>query len=314
MDAIHPTDCTYQISTPKELSGLVDSIKEIGLITPPILHRQASHSIVVSGFRRIDACRKLGLPSVEARILDETVSPLNCAQFAIAENSFQRDMNPVEISRALNLLDRMGVSPSAAETLARSLGLPSNPSIAAKLKKIQKMPPLLQQGIIDSQLSLDVALRLARLPKNDGCLLAEIFLKLGLSRGKQKEMLTNSQEIAARDDLRLSTVLSSESFQAILNNPDLDRRQKTNRLRAYLRQKRFPHIDAAEKKFSAALRTLKLGEKTVLQHPDYFEGTDSTLRISFKDLNELLQQLKILNQALEKSDPSSPIPHFPKRY
>ncbi|MEJ2095584.1 MAG: hypothetical protein P8Y38_00265, partial [Deltaproteobacteria bacterium] len=60
--------------------------------------------------------------------------------------------------------------------------------------------------------------------------------------------------------------------------------------------------------------TLKLGEKTVLQHPDYFEGTDLTLRISFKDLNELLQQLKILNQALEKSDPSSPIPHSPKRY
>ncbi|MBW2101027.1 MAG: ParB N-terminal domain-containing protein, partial [Deltaproteobacteria bacterium] len=63
MSSIDLEDKTYQITTNTTLDDLIDSIKTVGLISPPLLlKKKQDHSehTVVSGFRRIAACRSLG--------------------------------------------------------------------------------------------------------------------------------------------------------------------------------------------------------------------------------------------------------------
>ena len=54
-------------------------------------------------------------------------------------------------------------------------------------------------------------------------------------------------------------VLEDRQVQDIIINPDLDRSQKTRELRAYLRQRRFPHIVEADDRFEYQRKQLDLG-------------------------------------------------------
>ena len=302
VDQIELQDSTFQISTDKDLDRLAGSIEGLGLIAPPMLLRRESHYIVVSGFQRIAACRRIRIPRIPARILEEARPSLKCAQLAIAENSLQRTLNLVEISRALNLLDRFVREPSKPGKMLQILGLPESPSLNMKLKKIQHLPGPLQSGILADRISMDMALRLGGLEKNDALLLFHIFSELNLSHSKQKEVLTNIEEISRRENIPLAPLLASNGIQVILDDDGLDRLQKTKYLRDYIKKRRFPHLYAAEKQFADLLKKMKLGNRMALKPADYFEGTSLTLSISFKDLNELHQDVTTLNQELKKSN------------
>ena len=49
------------------LQPLVDSINKVGLINPILIDEQSN---LVAGYRRLAACRKLGMEEVEVRIVE----------------------------------------------------------------------------------------------------------------------------------------------------------------------------------------------------------------------------------------------------
>lgn len=303
IDEIDIEDHTYQITTESALGPLTRSIKDLGLITPPILRKKKSKYIIISGFKRIAACQKLQKVTLPARILPDHFSPLTCAEIAIAENRFHRTLNQVEISRALNLLDRFVDSPPVSGNILKLLGLPDNPSLTTKLKKLQGLPVILQNGLVAGRISMDMALRLGRWQDADGARLFKIFSVLGLSHSKQKELMTNLEEIALREDLPVTTLLASDEIQSILAAEDLDLHQKTKALRGCVKKRRYPHLYVAEKQFADALHHIKLGNRMSLKPADYFEGTSMTLHISFKNIEELHDDLASLDREINT-------PHF----
>jgi ParB family chromosome partitioning protein len=296
LDAIDQQDHTFKISIDKDSTPLSESIQHLGLITPPLLCQKKTGYGIVSGFRRIAACRKLQFVRIRAGVIAGAAEPLACAQTAIAENSFQRELNLVEISRALNLLARFVTAPVKIEAIAASLGLPDHSAIIHKIQKIQKLPAAMQDAIVNNRISLDMALKLSSLNADDGRVLLEIFHALSLGRNKQKELLTHIQEIAIRDDIAIDRLLASKDIQDILADHETDRTQKTKSLRDFLRKRRYPHLYFAEKEFFDSLNKIKLGNRISLRPADYFEGDSFSLHLSFKDLNELKSHIKILDQ------------------
>ena len=124
-------DDFYRITTASVPEAWVASIGSTGLINPPICVPWGSEYQIVSGFRRIEAIRRLGRRQVLVRIPDGDADPLAAARIAIADNSGQRALNPVELSRCFNLLTTTGGVPLQA--IARPLGLPSNPDVIRRL-------------------------------------------------------------------------------------------------------------------------------------------------------------------------------------
>ncbi len=287
LNRIDTTDDTFRITTRTDVDDLLASIPHEGLLNPPVVIEKASDFTIVSGFRRITACKKLGLEEITVRVLDPGQNPMEYLRFAIAENTFQRPLNLVETSRALHKLSTHLKTGKHLIESASSLGLPSNPSVLKKIKDICLLPEAIQSAILADLISLSMALDLKKLAPNCAVAFGQLFSEFKLSLNKQREIMTLVKEIARRDNISEQKVLADPQLQYIMIDPDFDRGQKTRELRTYLRQRRFPQIVKAEAMFEYRRKQLNLGNDITLIPPKDFEGTTYTLNMSFSSIAQL---------------------------
>ena len=289
-------DTRFRITTRSEISYLSASIHETGLLTLPILKQKGTGFIIISGFRRIDACILLGILQVKARILDECAGDPASTKIAITENAFQRPLDLIEQARAIHLLEQYFQNDTALGKIASGLGLPGNPAIIKKLKNIYNLPPSLQGYLLKNTLSLTTALELGTLEEQAGTALADLFDELNTSLNKQKEIINLIREIALIEGSSMLEVLQESELNKIINNKNFDRTQKTAAIRSCLKKKRFPAITACEENFKKIVTELKLGEGIKLVPPKNFEGQDYKLTIAFKSYSELEKRQVTLNR------------------
>jgi len=295
----------FEITTCTKIANLVDSIKKIGLINYPILIRNNKSFIVVSGFRRIAACRSIGWLYITARILDSDTDHPTCIKIAIAENTMQRPLNLVEQAKSLNLLSNHVDTDKHLIQVASEFGLPDNHVLINKIKQICFLDPLIQKCILNEIISLSVALLLSKIEPDAAIEFAVVFEQLKLSLSKQREIISLVEEIAIREGTGMINVLRNDFLKETLSDNDFDRNKKAQRIRYYLKRRRFPEIIKAEKEFAQHVKALKLESGMKLVPPKNFEGGLFTLSISFKNIIELNKSRELIdkiiqNQALNK--------------
>jgi ParB family chromosome partitioning protein len=299
LSAINTNDSTYRITTNTAIEDLGASIKNVGLINPPFLIRISSAYRIVTGFRRINACQSLGWSTIDARVLEPGTEALQCAKLAITDNSFQRSLNLIELSRAISMLKHLVKDTERLTKIASSLGLPDNPSILKKIENLCRLSWPIQQGVILDSLSLAMAIELGKYEQDVAIFIAELFMELKLSLNKQREILTLIKEIAYREGLGIRELLKEKAIKEIINAEDLDRTQKTKKFRLYLKQRRYPEITKAEKNFENGVKNLKLGLGLQLNPPKNFEGKTFTLNLFFDNFDELEDRKAILDKMLK---------------
>ena len=204
---IDTQDTTYRITTCNQMEDLLDTIPSLGLLHPPVLIENTSGYAVVSGFRRIAACRQLGWKSVSARIHSADQDRFQIAQLAIADNSLQRPLNLIETSRALNLLMDTSPNRQQLEKAALALGLPVNPSMVMKVQQLCRLAIPIQEGILSDTISLSMALELGKVDAKDAEMLVALFNRLQLGLNKQRELLLLVSEIAKREDISIQQLI-----------------------------------------------------------------------------------------------------------
>ena len=281
----------FHITTRTGIDDLIDSIETIGLLHPPVLIRNLSGYKIVCGCRRIAACRHLGWSRITARILDETADRLQMAQLAIADNAWQRSLNLVEASRALNMLTDVCLDQRQFRKTSVALGLPVNPSVVVKVKKICQLPRRIQESILAGMIGLSMALALGEMVPPAVEALLDLFdqLKVGLNR--QRELLLLLREITLREDCSVQQLLAEKPLQKILLDAQLDRAIKRQKIRSYLKQRRYPAISKATAHYEKRIKELKLGDNISLIPPRSFEEPTFTMTLRFNK-RENLSNLK----------------------
>lgn len=295
-------DDTFRITTRTDINDLLESIRYDGLITPPLLIKKDFTFTIVSGFRRIAACQKLDWNEITARILKPDIGALDCLRLGIAENALQRSLNLVETSRCLQKLSLFIPNSRDLAESASSLGLPDHPSIIDKIKGLCLLPRPIQIGILADTISLAMAKELESLEADCAIAFARLFDQLKIGLNKQKEILTLVKEIARRDGLSTQEVMEDKHFIEIMTHRDLDRGQKSRKLRSYLRQRRYPRIAAAEKTFEILRKNLNLGNDIQLIPPKEFEATIYGLNLTFTNLEHLKTVQTRLNKIIQHTD------------
>ena len=293
---IDSEDLTFRITTRSDIENLPGSIQKIGLIQPPVLIAKSAGYAIVCGFRRVAACRKLGWTRITARILEKTVDRFKTAQLSIADNAFQRSLNLVETSRALKLLDDFGPDNQQRREAAEALGLPISRSVTPEVKKICRLPLPIQEGILTNIINLTMALELGGLDPATAEGLVRLFDQLQVGLNKQRELLLLLKEIAGRDDTSIPQLIAEKPLQEILKNAEMDRAVQRQKVRSYLRQRRFPAITKAETDYRKWVRQLKLGNNINLIPPKDFEGNTFSMTLRFNNR----QDLSDLNKRIEK--------------
>lgn len=303
LSAIDQTDDSFRISTNKEVSGLKTSILGVGLLAPPlllpvVLETGKNLYRIISGFRRVSACRELGWEKIPARLAPLKALEKDCAMAAAADNAFARPLNPIETSRALTLLSRHCADQAELARSAGEAGLPDAPDLIQKLLPLAALPFFLQSSILSGDLSMSMAQTLAAMNQDLAIRLADLFFQLKLSLNKQREILGLLEEIALRENKTVMDILLEAHVRSILENPDADRNQRTEAFRRFLKRRRHPAITRAETAFTETLRQLPLPSGVRLNHPRHFESPEYVLSISFKSLSELSHRYRKTGEIL----------------
>jgi ParB family chromosome partitioning protein len=129
-----------------------------------------------------------------------------------------------------------------------------------------------------------------------GVRFAEIFDGLKLSLNKQREFLTLSYEIAVREGISVTELINGIDFQNILSDENSDRNRKTNKIRQYLKSRRFPAIVKSEDDFRRNLRKLALPGSIKLIPPTDFEGNTFIINLEFKTITEFNELTSCLDR------------------
>jgi len=130
-----------------ELIELADSIKEKGIIQPILVSKTKDGFQLIAGERRWRAAQKAGLDKIPVWIRD--VSPAETLELALIENIQRKDLNPIEESSAYHeLMQKFHLT---QEALSKRVG--KDRSTIANFLRLLKLPPIIQQDLIDGQLT-----------------------------------------------------------------------------------------------------------------------------------------------------------------
>jgi len=298
---IDGSDRTFHITASTEIDGLKSSMADAGLMIPPLIveKKATGRYTIISGFRRIAAAAALGWPSIQVRVLDPSAPAIDRVKFAIAENSFQRQLTVIEQCRSIQLMSSFFTSEKKMARAAGDLGLPANVSMHRKLMRLSTLPEKVQDSVLANTLSFAVAIGFEKGDPADMVCISGLFDVMKPSLNKQREIVTLLSEISIIEDISISRIVNGKSIQAIMTADGVDRSQKTEKVRACLRRRRFPEITRAEQDFENKTKSLKLDSNTRLLPPRSFEGTTYRLTFNFRNAEELEDRQSMMNKIVK---------------
>ena len=299
LDSIDTKNSFYRITTLQDKPSIDDSIRRIGLLCPVVVKETNNRLIVISGFRRVEACRQLGWQEIPCRILPDDTPSVQCAEIAITDNIAQRPLNIIEQARGLQVLNDASTGSNISVEMAILLGISLNKNYASKLKTVLGTTEIIQKGIILGKLGLPIALLLSEFPNDDADAVASLFNKMPMGLNKQREVLLYLKEVSARDDISVKQLLEEDMIQSTLNNSDLDGNQKSSKIRSCLKKRRYPRLVRVEEQFHERVRDLGLGGAIKVTPPANFEGSSCTMTIRFNSLHDLINAHHKISDAID---------------
>ncbi|HTO00374.1 MAG TPA: ParB/RepB/Spo0J family partition protein [Microthrixaceae bacterium] len=130
------------------LEGLVDSVREIGVLQPILVRSTESGYELIAGERRWRAAKRVGLPTIPAVV--RTVDDVSSLEQALVENLHRQDLNALEEAAAYQqLIDDFGMT---QDEVAKRVGK-SRSAVANHLRLFQLSPAvqkLVGEGLISA--------------------------------------------------------------------------------------------------------------------------------------------------------------------
>jgi len=133
----------------EELNQLAESIRSVGLIHPPVVrwNDTLKKYELISGERRFRACQLSGMLKIPVMV--KVQEEEHSAATALIENIQRVDLNPMEVTRGLFKLKKMGHS---QEKIAEKIG--KKRSTIANFLRLLHLPASIQKMIEEDKLSM----------------------------------------------------------------------------------------------------------------------------------------------------------------
>lgn len=297
ISTINLADTSFRISESDASPGLINSIASLGLLNPPTLIAKDDSYTIISGFARVDACLKLGVREINARVIEPDTPLKVCVQLAILEKAFESDLNTLEQANIVKMLVQVCDGVEELVSVAKHLGLSLNQKMAEKLNLVHQMPDGLKAGLSSGAIALPVALQIQNIKERDALdRLCQLFNELNLSLNRQRAMLESLLGISKRENIGFKQILAEKPLQSILQDTQLDRRQKASQIGHYLKQRRLPHISSFEIIYNNLIGELNPKKGVRIVPPANLESPTYAIQIEFKNLVEL----KAMDQEIQR--------------
>ncbi|MCK9279676.1 MAG: ParB/RepB/Spo0J family partition protein [Melioribacteraceae bacterium] len=191
------------------LNELKKSILENGLIQPITVRRVNNHYELVSGERRLRACKDIGYKDIPAYIIKVDTKEAMLA-LSLIENIQREELNPIEIANAYRrLMDECSLT---QEEIAEKVG--KDRSTITNSIRLLKLPADVQTALIKEEISSGHARALINLPT------ANIQLQF-LDKIKKENLSVRKVEQLVREFLvtKSKKFLKADSRNTPANSP-----------------------------------------------------------------------------------------------
>jgi ParB family transcriptional regulator, chromosome partitioning protein len=196
------------------LEGLLISIKQKGLINPPLVRLKNDHYELVAGHRRLEACKLLGWQNITCHIVD--VDDKAAYEISLIENVQQKTMSPIEEARAFKeYVDTFGWG--SESDLARRIGK-SQEYISRRIRLLS-LPESLQKDVVEGRMSVSTAEEL--LPLNDSVIVQEIGSYVAENE-LNKEETRQIVKVMRNNDLYVNDKVFEDRIAATIKRKDLE--------------------------------------------------------------------------------------------
>lgn len=278
MRAIDFRDERFRTSYFFSLEGMIQSIKKVGVLNPPRLQAEKGGWVIVAGWKRLLACREVGLDSISG--LEVPVKKaLDGFLGALEENLLTRELGLLEKSIALLKLERFGVK---RERLVREfmpwLGLPATLFHLDMLQGLARTDVDTKRFVAEKNPPFVLVEQLLSVPRKDRKLVLPFLYRLG--QNKQKEFLGDLLSISLREGVSPGQILAEAALASGVAEGNLPGLEQAEKLRQELRRRRYPQLSRLRAAFAAARKKLPFPESILVEPDPFFE--DSALTVSFR--------------------------------
>jgi len=201
---------------PEQLSDLIESIRERGIIQPLIVRSSNGRFELIAGERRWRAAQEVGL--TEAPAIIRKASDQEVLELALIENLQREDLNPIEEAMAYARLHRdFGMT---QEDISKRVG--KNRATVANAMRLLDLHPDIQVLLKQSRISVGHAKVLLSLKSHEEQkLLADLIIRQGASVRVAEKLAAQQLARTGKPSSRRSSSTDPELSPAILRVQNL---------------------------------------------------------------------------------------------
>lgn len=300
LDQISLEDERFRISYFFSLERMALSLRKIGLIHPPLVTFRDNRCVIVSGWKRVLACRQASLQSIPVLVVEEK-DDVEAFLLAFYENLAFREYNLLEKTEILSRLKKFGQSEKdILNTYLSVLDIPRTFYHLDIFLAFSQFEPGLKKIILEKGMPFTSLEILASFTPAERKIIIPLIVPLG--QNKQKEVLENLREISVREDLSVREILNSKEILKVLDSETRPPVQKADKIRLILNRKRYPHLSSQEKSFDSSLKRLRWPQDIAVHHSPFFEDENITVQFRFKDEKEFQGHLIKLQQVASRKE------------
>jgi ParB/RepB/Spo0J family partition protein len=303
LESVDLEDQRFRISEQVDSARLLESLRQVGQLSPVcLLERKAPSLTVICGFRRLRALKYLGHPDVLARIWYESEqTDLELFRMALWENLSHRELSPLENARVLTSLKKhCGVHhDQLVETYLPILGLTPHKNTLRAYLALHDLQSQLREMLNDGRITLASAERLSRAPLSFQSKMSSVLERVRWSASLQRETLDLLEELAAIAGSDPGEILSGIELTETVHDTSLSPFQKGERIHKLLYRKRNPRLSRTEEQFLARQKELSLSPNIRVSPAPFFESSEIRVEFSVRSPQDFRDTAKALERAAQ---------------
>ena len=279
---INIRDTSFRISYPSHDEMLFSSIKKLGIVQPVMLCKDEPFTIV-TGFKRIDVAKKLGLKEVPA--VTVKLGEKEGLLFAIHEN-LHRGLNIVEKAHALEKMVSVGFSESEIFEIMALFLLNPHEKILAHSLSIARAEEPLKHFIIEHTLSMKNIEYMLWFEEEERKKIMTALASTRLTESYLREIL---------EMLHLMKIKKGRLASGVLKHAD-----SAQELKVRLKKIIHPGLSSLEKKLEKIRKASPLPSALDIKVDPFFEKEYIDITIRAKSEKEIRELLGKLDEVLRK--------------
>lgn len=266
-------------------STLIESIKKIGILTPPVLiEKDGDGYESICGRRRIECARTLNATYCYCQILDKRCREEVILTIILEDQFSSGPLTPVEQAWFIRICSKLLPDKKRRNSFFQSL-LPGRITKGLHyLSQLSELEMSIQSAIHLGTLSDRILKEICSFSSNEQHLLLNFIESLHLGGNNQKKLVVQLRDILKRESISLKTFIESNGIREIMSNGELDRNERASRILEFVKCLHQPLLTSAQYIFEQQIKTLKLPDGITVAPTHSFEKDEVTLSVQFRSL------------------------------